>query len=84
VRGEHLDGDVAVELHVAREVDDAHPAAAELALEGVFAGEGSLEGEEVVGRKRHVGAADSGAMTVRRAAQDKFAAAALDDKYFAS
>ena len=33
VRRQHLDGDVAVELHVAREVDDPHAAAAELALE---------------------------------------------------
>src|SRR5512144_1949322 len=39
VRRQHLDGDVAVELHVAREVDDSHPAAAELALQRVFAGE---------------------------------------------
>jgi hypothetical protein len=34
VRGEDLDGDVAIELDVARQVDDAHAAAAELALRG--------------------------------------------------
>ena len=33
VGGEDLDGDVAVELHVAREVHDAHAAAPQLALE---------------------------------------------------
>jgi hypothetical protein len=54
-RREHLEGDVAVELHVAREVDDAHPAAAELALEGVLAGERRLELEEFCGRLRHAG-----------------------------
>lgn len=41
--GEHQDGHVAVELDVAGEAGDAHPAAAELALERVFAGEGGLE-----------------------------------------
>jgi hypothetical protein len=65
VRREHLDRDVAVELNVACEVDDAHAAAAELALKGVLTGEGGLKGEEVVGGERHVGAADSVAMTGR-------------------
>jgi hypothetical protein len=60
VRREHLDGDVAVELHVAREVDDAHPAAAELALEGVLAGEGRLELEEFAGGLRHAGITTGG------------------------
>ena len=55
VRRQHLDGDVAVELHVAREVDDAHAAAAELALEGVLAGEGGLELEEFAAELRHAG-----------------------------
>jgi hypothetical protein len=53
VGGEDLDGDVAVELHVACEVDDAHAAAAELALERVLAGQGGLQLEEFGGRMRH-------------------------------
>jgi hypothetical protein len=53
VRGQDLDGDVAIELHVAREVHDAHAAAAELALERVFAGQGSLEVKELGGWMRH-------------------------------
>ena len=53
VRREHLDGDVAVELHVAREIDDPHPAAAELALERVLAGERRLELEEIGVGLRH-------------------------------
>ena len=54
VRGEDLDGDIAIELDVAREVNDAHAAAAELALERVLAGEGGLEFEEVVGGVWHL------------------------------
>src|ERR1043166_4143630 len=45
-----LDGDVAIQLHVAREVDHAHAAAAELALERVLAGQRRLEVEEFRGR----------------------------------
>ncbi len=53
VRREHLDGDVAVQLHVAGEVDDSHSTAAKLALEGVLAGEGRLKLEEFAGGLRH-------------------------------
>jgi len=42
-----LDGDVAVELHIAREIDDPHPSTTELALERVLTGEGGLEVEEL-------------------------------------
>jgi hypothetical protein len=54
VGGEHLAGHVAVELDIAREVDDPHPASAELPLERVFSGEGGLEVEEFGGGLRHV------------------------------
>jgi hypothetical protein len=60
VRREHLDRDVAVELYVAREEDDAHAAAAELALKRILAGEGGLEVEEFGGRLRHVVRLDGG------------------------
>ena len=53
VRRQDLDGDVAIELHVAREVDDAHAAAAELALERVLAGQGGLQVEELGGGIGH-------------------------------
>ena len=53
VRGQDLDGDVAIQLHVAREVNHAHAAAAELALEGVLAGQRGLQIEELGGRLRH-------------------------------
>ena len=53
VGGEHLDGHVAVELDVAGEVDDPHPAAAELPLKRVLSGEGRLEVEEFGGGLRH-------------------------------
>src|SRR5262249_16921969 len=43
VGGQNLDGDVAIELHVAREIDDAHAATAELALERVLTGQGRLQ-----------------------------------------
>ena len=52
-RGQDLDRYVAVELHVAGEIDDAHAAAAELALEGVLACEGRLKLEEFGGGLRH-------------------------------
>jgi hypothetical protein len=38
-----LDGDVAVELHIAGEVDDPHAPAPQLPLERVLAGEGFLQ-----------------------------------------
>ena len=53
VRRQDLDGDVAVELHVAREVHHAHASAAELALERVLAGQGGLQIEELRGWMRH-------------------------------
>src|SRR5688500_15550332 len=53
VKREHFDCDVAIELYVAREVDDSHPPAAELALDGIFAGECGLKLEEFAGRLRH-------------------------------
>ena len=53
VRRQDLDGDVAIELHVAREVHHPHAASAELALERVLAGQGGLEGEELVGGMGH-------------------------------
>ena len=40
---EHLDGDGAAVLHVAREVHGGHAAVAKLTLDGVPAGEGLLE-----------------------------------------
>ena len=43
VRRQHLDRDVPVELDVAREIHDAHPAAADLALERIFARQGRLQ-----------------------------------------
>src|SRR6185437_15864073 len=46
MRREDFDGDVAVELYVAREIDDSHAAAAELSFERILAGEGGLELEE--------------------------------------
>ena len=45
-----LDGDVAIELHVAREVDHPHAATAELALERVLTGQGGLQVEELARR----------------------------------
>jgi hypothetical protein len=45
VRGQDLDGDVAIELHVAREINHAHSATAELALEGVLSGQSGLQVE---------------------------------------
>ncbi len=54
VRREDLDGHVAIELHVAREVDHSHTASAELALERVFTGEGRLQVEELGGGMRHL------------------------------
>jgi hypothetical protein len=54
VRGQHLDGDESVELDVAREIHDAHTAAADLAFERVLAGEGGLEVEEFGVERGHV------------------------------
>jgi len=53
VRGQDLDGDVAIELHVASEVHHAHASAAELALERILAGEGGLQVEELCRRMGH-------------------------------
>ena len=53
VGGEHLDGHVSLELDVAGEVDDPHPAAAELPLKRVLSGECCLEVEEFGGGLRH-------------------------------
>jgi hypothetical protein len=53
VRREDLDGDVAIELHLAREVDHAHAATAQLALERVLTGQGGLQVEELGGGMRH-------------------------------
>ena len=49
VRRQRLDRDAAVEAKVAREVDDAHAAAADLALQLVLSGERVGEPREVVG-----------------------------------
>ncbi|MHB8839468.1 MAG: hypothetical protein ACYC7F_11015 [Gemmatimonadaceae bacterium] len=46
LRRQHLDGHRAVELHVAREVDHAHAAAPQLAVERIAAGNGELELEK--------------------------------------
>ena len=48
-----LDRDVAVELHVAREVDHPHAATTELALERVLTGQGGLQVEKLDGGMRH-------------------------------
>ena len=40
---QHLDHDLAIERHVGRDEHARHPAAAELALEGVGAAQGRLE-----------------------------------------
>ena len=53
VSGQDLDGDVAIELHVARKVHHSHASAAELALERILAGQGGLQVEELGGRMRH-------------------------------
>src|SRR5262245_43553953 len=49
----HLDGNVAVELYVAREEHDAHAAASELALQRILAGKSGLEPDEFRRRLRH-------------------------------
>ena len=49
MRRQRLDRDAPIELEVAREVDDAHAAAADLALELVLPGERGGEAREVVG-----------------------------------
>ena len=48
-----LDGDVAIELYISREVDDSHAAPAELALERVLTGQGGLQVEELGGGIGH-------------------------------
>jgi hypothetical protein len=50
---QHLDGDVAIELHIAREVDHAHSATAELALKRIFPSQRGLQGEELGGGIGH-------------------------------
>jgi hypothetical protein len=52
-RRQQLDRDGAVQRHVARQEDDAHAAAAELAVERVAAGDGGLEVEELGGEGGH-------------------------------
>ncbi len=47
VRRQHLDRDVTVQLHIARKVDHAHPAAAQFPLERVLASERGLEIEKL-------------------------------------
>lgn len=59
--GQELDGDRPVEPHLACEIDDAHAAAAQLALERVPASDGSLELE-----KERVGEAIHAANVARR------------------
>ena len=54
VRRKHLDGDVAIQLHIAREIDHAHPAPAELALERVLASQRALQIHELDGKLSHV------------------------------
>src|SRR6185437_5799158 len=44
--GQHFDRHQSVQLHLAREVDDPHPPAAELALERILAGERFLQIDE--------------------------------------
>ena len=53
VSGKDLDGDVAIELDVAREVHYSHASAAELALKRILAGQCGLQVEELVRRMRH-------------------------------
>jgi hypothetical protein len=50
---EDLDGDVTIQLDVARQVDDSHSAAADLALQGILSGKCGLELEEFEGGLRH-------------------------------
>jgi len=47
---EDLEGDKTVVLQVTGEIDRRHPAAAELALDRVAAGEGGLQVAELVGQ----------------------------------
>jgi hypothetical protein len=51
-----LDCYVAIQLYVAREVDDSHSAAADLALEGILSCERCLKLEEFAGGLSHVAA----------------------------
>ena len=50
IRVEDLEGDKTVVLQVTGEIDRRHPAAAELALDRVAAGEGGLQVAELVGQ----------------------------------
>ena len=52
-RREHLEGDLAIELDVLSEVDHAHSASPELALNVVLAGERGGEGGDVRRERRH-------------------------------
>jgi hypothetical protein len=46
VRWQHLDGDIAIELNIAGEINDSHSSAADLSLEEIFSGERGLELQE--------------------------------------
>ena len=54
-RVDHLDGGCAIVLQVVREVHGRHPAAAELALDYIVAGEGSLQARQSVGQEEGPG-----------------------------
>ena len=47
VLGKDLDGHGPIQLDVAREVNDAHAAPSELALEGILSGKGRLQRDKV-------------------------------------
>ena len=51
--GQYLDGDIAIELDVAREVHNAHSTPAELALKRILSGQRSLQVEELGRRLVH-------------------------------
>ncbi len=51
--GQDFDGYVAIELYIARQVDDPHSAPPDLALQGILSGEGGLKLEEFAGGLRH-------------------------------
>ena len=54
-RVDHLDGGCAIVLQVVREVHGRHPATAELALDYIVAGEGSLQARQSVGQEEGPG-----------------------------
>ena len=65
LRRQHLDRDLAREPNLAREIHDAHAAAAELALERVLAGERGLKlDEEVVWGRSSGGRSAGGAWAI--------------------